>query len=459
MKHLIKIIGSCLLFLITKPKYMKRAVATVSENTISGIQRRRNMLLHTYPVTFFVLLLLLSSGLSAQQADTTTSDGLLQSAKNAAFREDNYPLAKYYCQKALVLSPDYSDIRILLGRIYSWTKSYDSAKTCFTTVLKAHPDYEDASLALADMEYWNDQNKEALETVDTALSYHPDSQALLLRKAKILTAEKQYRKADSLVTLLLHKNKQNTEALSLAGRIKDDISVNKIGLTYDYVHFDQAFPSNDPWHLVSFSYTRHTGLGSIAANINYANRFQENGIQYELEAYPRISRTFYCYVEGGYSDNVGVFPQWRSGFSLYANLPKSFEAEAGWRYLYFSDPTNIFTAYIGKYYKNYLFGLRTYLTPGASSLSQSYTAMGRYYFGGADDYLELVAGTGISPDERSLAQLITYNLKTYKASLTYKRSIKKLNIILVDASLINQEIHPGIKGNQLQVGIGYQRRF
>jgi YaiO family outer membrane protein len=85
-----------------------------------------------------------------------------------------------------------------------------------------------------------------------------------------------------------------------------------------------------------------------------------DGLQYELESYPRFSKTFYAYANIGYSDNVGVFPKWKAGASLYANLPKAFEAELGIRYLYFNSAAYIYTLYIGKYYKSFLFG--TYIS-------------------------------------------------------------------------------------------------
>ena len=406
-----------------------------------------------------IFALLLCTGMCAQQTDTITSDGLFTAARHAAFEQKDYNKAKEYCLKALSLSPDYADIQIFLGRMYTWTNSYDSAAACFKKVLSARPAYEDASSALADMYYWTDQYNEALQTLNSALQYNAASQELLLKKAKVLAAMHAYRQADSIVHILLAKNRGNTAALSLASSIQNSVSLNKIGIAYDLVTFDKKFNSTTPWHLASLSFTRQTMKGSVTGRINYANRFNENGIQYEADAYPRISKTFYSYVSAGYSDNVGVFPRWRAGFSLYANLPASFEAEAGWRYLYFSAPTNILTAYIGKYYKSYLFGARTYLTPGRSGLSQSYNAFGRYYFGSTDDYIELLLGSGISPDDRSINQLITANLKTYKASAEYKHRLGVLNILSVNASVLNQEQSNGAKGNQVQVGIGYQRRF
>ncbi|SDD96454.1 YaiO family outer membrane beta-barrel protein [Niabella drilacis] len=407
-----------------------------------------------------LLWILLFAGLQVcAQADTTTSDGLFQAARHAAFEKKDYVLAEHYAVKALGLSPKYADVRVFLGRLYTWQKRPDSARACFNYILNDEPDYEDAAVAYTDLEYWNDNNAAALERANAGLQYHPASAALLLRKAKVLAAMRHYGEAGNIVDTLLKKNSKNAEALALGNSIRDERSLNRVGISYDYVYFDKQF--DDPWHLVSLDYGRRTGIGTVIGRVNYANRFRDNGVQLEVDAYPRISRTFYLYVNGGYSNNVGVFPRWRAGLSVYANLPRSFEAELGIRHLYFTSATNIYTAYIGKYYSSFLFGARAYFVPSKTSRnSVSYNLLGRYYFGGADDFIGLNLGTGVSPDERYLSPQLNaaYPLKTYKASLDFRHAFK-LNIVTLGASLINQEYMPDTKGNQIQAGVGYIRRF
>lgn len=391
--------------------------------------------------------------------DTVSSDGLFQAARKAAFDEKDYSKAKYFCFKALAQSPDYADIRIFLGRIYTWTNLYDSAKNCFETVLKNNPEHEDASIAFTDLEYWNNHYDDALKICNKALQFHPQSKDLLIRKAKVLIAARKFVEADAVINQLLAIDKNNTEARALADRIKDVSAKNKIGISYDYTYFDKQF--SDPWHLVSLDYSRSTPIGSFAGRINYANRFKENGVQYEVDAYPHISKTFYSYISAGYSADA-IFPKYRGGFSLYANLPKSFEAEAGLRYLHFTDDTWIYTFYLGKYYKNWLFSARTYLTPGSNNISQSYNVAARYYYkGSAEDYVGLTLGTGISPDERSIAQQLNsnYKLLSQKASLAWIFRVKKYNSFSLNAGWINQEYLKDTKGNQFELGIGYTRRF
>lgn len=415
------------------------------------MQLKKNVL----SIIFFCLIY--SSSILAQ--DNLSSDELFTEARKAAFDKKDYGLAIDLCRKALAKSPNYSDIRIFLGRIYTWTDKKDSARTEFEKVLNLDKGNEDASIAYADLEYWNDNPAKALSICESGLSVHPASKDLLLRKAKSLIELKRYAEANETVTVLLKSDPKNDAARTLSEKIKDQVSKNKIGISYDFTGFDKQFAN--PWHLASISYSRSTGMGSVIARLNYANRFTTSAVQFEADAYPRISKTFYSYISAGVSNTSGVFPQYRAGFSLYANLPKSFEAEAGFRYLNFGNDTWIYTASVGKYFKSYWFNFRTYLTPGNNNISRSFSLTTRYYYGGAYDYISLGLSTGISPDDRvNNIQLDNKNkLKSNGISAGFYKTIRKFNIISVTAGWTNQEYIASTFGNQYNFGLSYQKRF
>lgn len=408
---------------------------------------------------FIALFFLITIKISAQQ--TESSDELFIKARKLAFDDKNYTKAIALTKLALKQSPDYADIRIFLGRLYTWTNKPDSARIEFKKVLEKNKGYEDLYLAYGSLEYWNNNSEEAFKIVSEGLKYNEKSESLLLLGAKIFLDLRKFEEANITLRHLLKLNPNFTEARALAGSIGNIGSKNKIGFSYDYVYFDKQF--DDPWHLGSIDYSRQTGIGSLTARVNFANRFKTNGTQFELDFYPRISETFYAYVSGGYSGDVGVFPEYRAGFSLYANLPSAFEAEAGFRMLSFSDQTWIYTGSVGKYYKNFWFNLRTFLTPSNNSISQSLAFSTRYYFGGANDYLSFGIGTGLSPDNPRNNLLYnngnTYKLKSNNISLGYRKSIKTTNIIFFKASLENQEYIQDTRGNQLELGIGYMKQF
>ncbi len=413
-------------------------------------------MIYKLKAVFTVLLLFFLYQVQAQ--DRLDVDSLFKEARTAAFDQKNYPQAIKLCKEALAIAPDYTEIKVFLGGVYSWSKKTDSAGSILQSVLEDHPDNEAAASALTDLAYWNGQNGEALQYSNQGLKYHPHSTGLLVKKVKILNALEQYGRAQKTADTLLKYDPKNTEVGQLLNVIRDKTSLNKIGVSYHYVYFDKQFP--DPWHIVSLDYTRQTAVGDLITRINFANRFAKNGLQGEVDFYPHISKTFYAYLNTGISGTNSVFPHYRAGASLYANIPWEMEIEGGFRYMKFSSDVWIYTASIGKYFKNFWFNFRTYLVPDQDN-SQSYNLTLRYYTGGKDDYYALAYGTGISPDDRTDAALlgIKNKLNAQRVSARYSHVFHELNIIRFDLTWYYKEFLPKVYGNQWDIGIAYQRRF
>jgi len=402
------------------------------------------------------LLVLLPLTIYGQQ--NVSADELFVKARTAAFENKDYPTSISLARQALETAPDYTDISVFLGRVYTWNKDPESARTVFEELGKKDVKDEDYFVAYASLEYWNDQNAKAISITDKGLGYHPQSEALWLLKAKASYANKEYAESEKAVKAVLTINPKNTEANSLAVRINEFTSKNAVSLTYNYSHFDRQF--DDDWHVVGLSYRRATSIGSVILRGNYANKFAQNGTQIELEAYPRLSKMFYLYVGAAYSNDVGLFAKYRTGVSLNASLPHSFEAEIGYRQLYFSNSIWMYTASVGKYYKNFWFNLRTYITPDNRNISHSYTGTVRYYTRSAQDYVAFQIGTGISPEENRNNLLVneTFKLKTFKIGAEYNFTLKT-NAFSLGTMYYNQEYRPDEKGNQFDITLGYTRRF
>ena len=414
------------------------------------------------PIRFLIIAVTLSiftSPLLAQEELTT--DELFVKARTAAFEEDDYPKAINLTKQALEKSPAYADVRIFLGRLYTWTDRNAEARKEFERVLEENPGHEDGSLAYASLEYWNDNSAKALIILNNALEFHPKSEDLLLLKARVLKDLREYSQASETVNELLSINPKLTEARSLGESIRNVSSKNQVGVDYEYVYFDQRF--DDPWHLATIDYSRSTKIGSIIGRVNYANRFNSNGTQFNIDAYPSISDTFYAYLSGGIASSGSIFPEYRAGASLFANLPSAFEGELGFRMLSFDEQTWIYTASVGKYISNFWLNARTFITPDNDNVSHSYSLNVRYYLGGANDFLSFGIGTGIDPDDNAnniqYAGDETYKLTSNNISLGYRLSIKSTNVFFINASLEDQEYAPETRGNQFSVGVGYFKKF
>lgn len=405
----------------------------------------------TLILTFLIPVILYSQ-------ETLTADELFSKARIVAFEEKDYTKSIALAKEALDKSPDYTDISIFLGRLYTWNDDVNSARALFEDLEKQMIADEDFFIAYGSLEFWNDNEQEALRIVEKGLQHHPKSEDLWLLKAKIHSSNNPT-KAEEALLYVLELNPKNTEARAMYSRIRELNSKNALSVLYNLTHFDKQF--DEDWHIVGLSYKRVTKYGSVILRGNYAKKFGADGKQIELEAYPRISKTFYLYVGAGYSEDVGIFPKYRTGISLFANLPKSFEGELGYRQLYFSDNIWMYTASVGKYYKNYWFNVRTYLTPDHKNISHSYTGTVRYYTKGANDYFGIQVGSGISPEESTNNLLANENfkLKTFKAGCEYTFSVQKLNIFTLTFLYSNQEYRINQKGNQFDFSIGYTRNF
>ena len=172
----------------------------------------------------FLLLVLLPFQSYSQQ--NLSADELFVQARTAAFNEKDYPKSISLARQALQISPNYTDISVFLGRLYTWSDDVASARAVFEELSSRNVQDEDYFIAYASLEYWNDNNTKAVEITDKGLSYHPQSEALWLLKAKAYNAAKEYAESEKAIKQLLVINPKNTDAMSLAVRINDLASKN-----------------------------------------------------------------------------------------------------------------------------------------------------------------------------------------------------------------------------------------
>jgi len=113
--------------------------------------------------------------------------------------DGEYGGARIIARRLLDQNPDFHDVRTLLGRTYSWSRQFVSARGHFEEVLRRDSSYVDAYAALADTELWAGRSGAALDILNEGLSVHPDHPALLARKVRVLRALD--RRAEAAATL------------------------------------------------------------------------------------------------------------------------------------------------------------------------------------------------------------------------------------------------------------------
>lgn len=407
-------------------------------------------------------LLLLAAGIGLQaQAPTGAApatpegvDELFARARTLAF-DGKRAEATALCREALRRSPDYHDIRILVGRICAWDGRYDEGRAELQQVLRAEPGHVDGRLALVDLELWSDHPQAAIALCDEGLALRPAQPPLLLRKARAQKALAAYPEALATAKLARAADPNLHEARQLADNLTELARRSKVSLSVTRDSFDQTF---DPWLMVALSASHRFDAGSLIARVNRSSRFGDKGTQFELDAYPRWGDGTYFYLNAGFSDD-GLFPHRRYGAELYHNFPKGIEASLGLRHLDFTTSTvTIYTGSLGKYWGDYLFSLRGNVTPSALGSSQSGSIAARRYFGDAENHVTLSLGRGISPDQLYPgAEILT--LGSRKVGLSGQGWIFPRWILSGTVAFEKQEIRAGVERAQTTVGMGMEWRF
>lgn len=320
-------------------------------------------------------------------------DTSFETARKLAFNQQRKQ-AQDTLVTILTKYPDYHDIRTFLGSTYSWDGDYKKARKEFDYVIKKAPENKENWVAAIKNESWADAPYEALEMSKTALKIFPNDPEISLLKATALKNTNNTLEAQNIVKEIIVKNPDNQNAKDFLENLNSTLRTNTIGLRASVDLYSETF---DPMQYYSLSYGKETKYGSIIGRLNFNRRFNENGVQAEIDMYPKITKGLYAYLNFGYANSF-IFPDFRYGAELYKSLPHSLELSAGFRTLQYSTTTNIYTGSIGWYTGNSYWSLRPYFTPGDGGTSTSAALTYRKYRSNADNYIGFMYSMGVSPE-------------------------------------------------------------
>lgn len=341
-----------------------------------------------------------------------------ETARNLAFNKQRKQ-AQDTLNLILTKYPDYHEVRAFLATTYSWDGDYKKARVEFKSILDKDKNTKSTWVAAINNELWAESPYTALEMTTEALNKFPDDTDLLYLKASAEENTNNPLQAFNTIELLLTKDPENQKVKDYEKSLNSKLRKNTIGLRAEVDVFSEVF---DPFEYYTLKYGRQTKYGSMIAKINYDRRFDENGIQYEIDLYPKIAKGFYAYVNLGVA-NSSLFPDVRYGAELYKSLPKSLEASLGFRTLKFSTTTNIYTGSLGWYTGNDYWTFRAYLTPGDAGLSTSGTIGYRKYRKDANNFIGCAFGIGISPENNQFFLISQPNstviLKSQRVRIEY----------------------------------------
>ncbi len=359
---------------------------------------------HYYILLTFHLLL---GSLTAQEV--ASSEVLINARSQALLGK--HTTARTALNELLLKNTEDKNARLLLARTLSYDGQYEEARSEFNKITSVDRENKSAWVSSVKNELYAKNPAIALGLANKALLYFNEDQELARLRQRALEAIKNhvYIPFEEDEGISVSKSRKSNKAKEAAEKDvkrsekkkeeKKELK-NAFSIRNGFTVFTDFY---DPNIISSVEYRRQTSAGSILPRINYANRFQTNGIQYDIDFYPKFSKTFYAYMNYGYSNST-LFPNHKVGGDLYANLPWAMEVSAGARYMSFDNRNiSIIANSIGYYKGNYYYSLRSYITPKPNSLTRfSGNLLIRKYRKDAENYFGVSIGMGYTPDLRQV---------------------------------------------------------
>ncbi len=406
-----------------------------------------------WSISFFTLV-----GVWARCQDVA-SDNTGEVSYNTAYRlayDGNHNSAQEMLLALVTENPNDFNARSLLASTYSWSGQFDKARKEFNKITSVDPSNRDIWISAIKNELYGENEATALGLANKALSQlKSDMEIERLREIALdRIANKKYpelgwyNQYDALGTSkprikrpVAKKNRSVTAKDSILGKKPEEKPLseavlaareaprNMLAINNSFTLFDQRY---DPMYYSSVYFKRQTLAGSIIPRINYSNRLGKQGLQYDIDFYPKFSKRFYAYLNYGYS-NASIYPNHKMGGDLYANLPGAIEFSAGGRYIITNTQNvTVITNSLGHYSGNYYFSLRSYITPKPGNLTRfSGNILARKYLRDAENYLGVNFGMGYSPELRQLtsgddllAETLLY-VESQRLNLEYQFTGKK----------------------------------
>lgn len=317
-----------------------------------------------------------------------------QRIREVAFSGD-YPTARAEARKLVNSFPAYGDARILLGRIMAWQNDFSNAAAVIDTLLMTEPNNEDALAVKRDILLWSKDNSPV--STDIRAGYFFDT------------------------------------------------------FSEPYSRFWQVFKAG-AGHKFKW--------GPAAAGVNVGNIIiggpparEATELQFEVEAYPKLTNKNYAYLAYAYSPGK-YFPTHRAAVELWQVLPAGFAVSAGLNYYYFDRNIFIGMASVEKYFHKYWFSVKGFVYFKDNGPTTSFYFNARRYFNDKN-YLQLTIGTGTAPDEPFDLQTNIMRLHAHSIRLAYNQSLSSRLVMRLNAGYSREEYVNALWRNRFEGGVNF----
>ncbi|WP_281543229.1 YaiO family outer membrane beta-barrel protein [Maribacter aestuarii] len=376
-------------------------------------------------------------------------DASFLAARDLAFAGERQ-IARDTLRQILAVYPEYTDVRCLLAKTYSWDNEFEEARLQFNRITSEDKNNKDVWIGAIKNEQYAKNFHIALGLCNKALIYLEDDSELLNLKAQIL----EQIEAQQLLQNVLKETKI------------EDPTTQAITLYTQGEVFDEQL---DPMYYGALEYKKEASWGVLIPRLNFNRRFNINGVQAEVDAYPRFNKTLSGYINYGYSASQ-IFPRHRIGGEVLKELPKAMEVSLGFRHLSFdTDDATILTGTFGIYRGNYYAVVRPYIIPDSrKGLGVSGNLLVRRYLKDGNNFLGMNLVYGFDTelnqfivDGELLAETLLY-LEAQRFRLEYQFSNGDGNNLYKANIGVNRQELAFSSGNfflSVTAGLAYSIKF
>ncbi|MCW3786253.1 YaiO family outer membrane beta-barrel protein [Plebeiibacterium sediminum] len=406
-------------------------------------------------ILYIVIFFTISNAAFAQ----TNVDSLFNVAINLA-KDKDYDLAVDKAKEVVILDSTRNDVKVFIANAYAWNNNYTASKEYINEVYTSNPSYHELYDTWLNVLLWNNEYKDLLSTVKVAQNNgYDDEYNIALKKALAYQGLQLYNAGFNY----LNQNKALLDSSTINQlylELKKQASKNTITGYYSLDLFDKNTPT--PQHLAYIDYSLSNHKNTYILRFNYANRFDFEDFQPEMDWFHIFNNGHYLYTNYGIGIKHKLFPQHRIGIEYFFPFANEFEASFGGKYfIYENTNATVLTGHIAKYLANTWLSFRPYYTikDGANSFASLFNM--RMYAKNQISYTGLELGYGNSPDDR-----FAYTqpggkiwLSAYKVKLERNISISLADELRFGLGYVYEEISDNRYRNRYLFEIILKHRF
>ncbi|TBR19714.1 MAG: YaiO family outer membrane beta-barrel protein [Chitinophagaceae bacterium] len=216
--------------------------------------------------------------------------------------------------------PYNNDYKLFLGRIFTWQGNYKFAVDIITPVVQADSLYGEAYEALVNALLGAEDYNQVVMYCDLALLKIDDSSTFFtLKKATALIKLGQNKEAMVVLQKVLSADQNNKEALALRTLIFQS-KINTLSVSYENTSYSGI--GLMPRHLSFIEFKRSSPKFTGILRMNYIKMIGQSEPQFEIDLYPKLSKSSYLYISLGMAEGSNVLPLFKGNFELYKTFNK-----------------------------------------------------------------------------------------------------------------------------------------